>query len=129
MLASKQVVAHQTSGGWSVVEPSTTASRGSLFRCSFDICDSYQTFSTDGGIHFGGDVPPSRFNAVAAQVEHDVQIGNTRVCELHAFCGVDYGPLHVLRIVALVLGKFEPRDYVVHRIDAEHESSLNRFWV
>ena len=42
-------------------------------------CASYQTASTEGGFHFGGDVSPSLFGAVAAQVEHDAKFGNTFV--------------------------------------------------
>ena len=70
---------YRTSGGWSLVEPQTTASPGSFFCCSFGTCGSYQTVSAEGGFHFESDVSPLLFNAVAAQVEHDAQIGNTRV--------------------------------------------------
>ena len=35
--------------------------------------------SAEGGFHFESDVSPLLFNTVAAQVEHDAQIGNTRV--------------------------------------------------
>ena len=70
---------HQTSGGWSLAEPPTTASPGSFCRCSFDTCGRHHTVSGEGGFHFEGDVSPSLFNAVVAQVEHDAQTGNTRV--------------------------------------------------
>ena len=42
-------------------------------------CDSCQTVSAEGGFHFGGDVSPSLFNAIAAQVEDDAKFGNTLV--------------------------------------------------
>ena len=128
--ASKKVVAHQTSGDWSLVESPTCSESRFVVPLQFlTFMVVTKQYWAEGSIHFGGDVPPSRFNAVAAQVEHDAQIGNTRVCELHAFCGVDKGPLHVLRIVLLVFGKFEPREYVVHRSDGGDESSLKRLWV
>ena len=60
----------QTFGGWSLVEPPTTASPGSLFRCSY---------SAKGGFDIGDDVSPSHLTADAAQVKHDAQIKNMRV--------------------------------------------------
>ena len=44
------------------------------------------------------------------------------------FCGVDCGPLHVLRMVLFFFGKFERREYVVRRSAGGYESCWKRFW-
>ena len=119
---------HQMSGRWLLEEQPTTARPGSFFRCSFDICDSYQTISAEGNFHFESDVSSTLFNAVAAQVEHDTRIGNMLVFVFHVFlrrrqlstsCGV---------INASLRRQARPRRYAVRRSDGGHESCWACIW-